>query len=229
MIKGCIYIVRGHELKLTLPGPSMTIKRDGTIWHSGMPLLGLTDPTAKAKAVKAIKAGRYEDIPAEAYTRLGDNPNGLWAGDDAAWAKHPAKLAADKTAEARRIEESKIVTIYLSSRGWGDYSSCEWSGDITRPDAEILAECKHNLTTEQDVDKPDQSDAEILAKITEARAKYNTPREPIKPITHGHGYCHSCETYCYGGCGNYQPKPTSAIINRKAREIAREANYGIND
>lgn len=228
-MKGCIYIARGNELKLTLPGPSVTIKQDGTIWYQEMPLLGITDSIIKSAAVAAVKANRYDEIPVEAWTRLGDNPNGLWAGDDAAWSKHPAKLASDATEQARKIEAAKIVSIYLSSRGWGDYSSCNWSGDITRPDAEILAECKHNLTTELVVDKPDQSDAEILAKITEARAKYNTPREPLKPITHGPGYCYSCETYCYGDCGDYQPTLTTRIYERQLNNIAREADYGIND
>lgn len=228
-MKGCIYIVRGNELKLTLPGPSVTIKRDGTIWYQDMPLLGLTDPAAKAAAVQAIKDKRYEDIPASAYTRLGENDNGLWAGDDKAWATYPAKLAADKIEAERRIEEAKVVSISLSSRGWGDYSSCEWRGDITRPDAEILAECKHNLTTERDVDKPDQSDMEIIGLIQAARAKWATPKTPYVEPTHGPGYCYSCQTYCYGDCGNYQPKLTLSIQLSRAREIQREADYGIND
>lgn len=229
MKKGCIYIARKNELKFTLPGPSIIIKDNGTIWFQGMPILGITEPTAKAAAVTAIKAGRYGDIPAEAYTRLGDNPNGLWAGDDEAWAAHPAKLAADKIEAAQAIEQAKIVTIYLSSRGWGDYSSCEWTGDITRSDAEILAECKHNLITGHDVDNPNQSDEQLIGLIHAARAKWATPKTPYEEPKHGHGYCYSCQTYCFGGCGNYQPKPTAATQMQEIKEMQREANYGIND
>ena len=45
------------------------------------------------------------------------------------------------------------MKIYLSSRGWGDYSPLNWTGDITRPDADILAECKDLLINGCDVDK----------------------------------------------------------------------------
>jgi len=71
--------------------------------------------------------------------------------------------------------EPPKATIFLSMRGWGDYSNLEWRGDINRPDADILAECRHLLETGHDVDDPNQSDADILAKIAEAREKIAAP------------------------------------------------------
>jgi len=221
-MKGIIRVVRGSEVKLTLPGPSVTIKSDGTIWYQGMPILGITDPVIKAKVSAAIKAKRYGDIPAESWTRLGDNPNGLWAGDEAAWATHPAKLAQDEKNAARREQETKQVTIWLSSRGWGDFIPAKWIGDITRPDAEILAECKEELRSGYDVDEPNQTDDEILSKITAARTKWATPKQPYKEPVHGPGYCYSCKTYCYGDCGDYHPARDNVTVAREISEIARE-------
>jgi len=237
-MKGCIHIVRGMTKKLTLPGSSVTIKSDSTIWCQGMPLLGITDPDAKAKAVAAVKAKRYADIPDEYFTRMGDNPNGLWAGDDEAWNNHPAKIAENKAREIKAIEQAKRVTIYLSSRGWGDYSPCEWIGDITRPDVEILAECKAELAGGHDVDEHRQSDEQILSKITAARAKWEgapardaarakAEKEDIerKKAT---GYCFNCETWCDGDCGHYSSDPT-VKFRRDLHEAQREQNYGVED
>ena len=168
-MKGCLHIVRGMEKQLTLPGPSVTIKGDGTIWMQGMAVLGIASTEDKAKYMPAAKAGKWADIPDHFFTRMGDNPNGLWAGDDEAWSKHPAKIATDQAEATRKIEQAKIVTIYLSSRGWGDFSPCEWTGDITRPDAEILTECKSLLINGHDVDHSNQSDEQILNLITAAR------------------------------------------------------------
>jgi len=91
-------IVRDGEVKLSIPGPSADIKSDGTIWVSGMPILGIDDPKIKTKAASAVKEKRYNDIPADAWVRLGDNPNGVWAGWDAEWEKHPEN-APPKEAE----------------------------------------------------------------------------------------------------------------------------------
>jgi len=143
----------------------------------------------------------------------------------------------EERARQREIE-ARTVMIYLSSRGWGDYSSCEWVGDITRPDDEILAECKHNLTTEHDVDQPSQSDDEIMVKIDKARADWEAAparkaareAEEAEDIRRkvANGYCFACETYCHGDCGHYSSDP-QVMYRRQMREAAREANYGIND
>jgi len=63
------------------------------------------------------------------------------------------------------------TTIRLSARGWGDYSPLVWTGDITRTDNEILAECRELLIRGHDVDNRNQSDDEILAKINAARKR----------------------------------------------------------
>jgi hypothetical protein len=233
-MRGVLRVVRDGEVKLTLPGPSITIKQDGTLWYGGMPILGITDPILKASVAADLKAERFDRIPADAWTRLGENPNGLWAGDDAMWATHPLKAVQDAEARRREEIERRTVRVYLSSRGWGDYSPVEWVGDITRPDAEILAECKDALAKGYDVDKPTQTDAEILAAIGAARAKWGgipvRQAEERTDIQHkiDTGYCFACESYCHGDCGHYSNDPMMRYTQH-ASEAAREADYGIND
>ena len=122
----------------------------------------------------------------------------------------------DAANAAHEDRQSRIVKIYLSSRGWGDYSPVEWIGDITRPDAEIIAECQYMIETGHDVDK-NLSDAEIKEKITAAREAWETAparkaareqaeKEDIQNKIDS-GYCFYCESWCYGDCGHYTPKP----------------------
>lgn len=237
-MRGCLRVVRGNEIKLALPGPSITVKTDGTLWMSGNPILGIDDPAEKTRIAALARAGKYDQIPVIYFTRLGDNPNGLWTGTDEEWAKHPAKAEQDRLAAIKAAEAAKQVRIYLSSRGWGDYSACEWSGDITRLDAEILEECKHLLTTGHDVDQANQSDEEIMDKITKARADWEaTPaRKAAREAEEAAdikrkietGYCFACETWCHGDCGHYSKDPM-VKFRRDLKEAQREANYGIND
>lgn len=219
-MKGVLRIIRDGEVKLTLPSSLVAIKSDGSLWCQGMPILG-APPEKKPEMSKLVKAGRYKEIPSEYYTHLGDNANGLWAGDDEAWDKHPVKLAEDAKRAKKEIEDKKIVKIYLSSRGWGDYGSLEWVGDITRPDAEIIKECKELLLNGHDVDKANQSDTDILRLVQEAREAWATPSEEAEiDVEHGVGYCYSCEGYCYGDCGDYQPQMTRKIMSNHARKEA---------
>jgi hypothetical protein len=204
-MKGCLYVVRDQALKLTLPGPSVTIQRDGTIWYQGIPLTGATDPDVRARIVTACKAKRYQDIPRECMTKMGDNPSGLWAGDAQSWSTHPARIAAERAEAQKLAAESSVVSIYLSSRGWGDYSPCTWTGDITRPDAEILSECRQALASAIDVDRKNLTDTDLLHLIVDARVKRSAPRQEPVETKHGQGYCSACESYCYGDCGNYRP------------------------
>lgn len=235
-MKGTLRIVRGNDIKFTLPAADAEIKADGTIWYHSLPILGIIDPEIKAKVAADIKVKRFDCIPDEAWVRLGYNGNGVWAGDDEAWATHPAKLVKDAQDAIKREQERKQVTIYLSSRGWGDYSPVEWMGDITQPDAEILAECKSELTTGYDVDQPDQTDDQILTRITTAREKWE--KEPERraameaaeaaDIEHKikTGYCFNCESWCHGDCGNYSNDPR-VKFDRDLRDAQRDANYGI--
>ena len=231
-MKGVLRIVRDGQVKLTLPGPSVSIKANGTIWSQGIPVLAVP-PEKKSEMAKLVKAGEYNKIPSEYYTHLGDNANGLWAGDDKSWDAHPAKIASEIIENAQRktreIEEKKIVTICLSSRGWGDYSSLDWKGDITRPDAEIISECQRALVAGHDVDKHNQSDADILKLIQDARTKWAAPKHPVKETVHGNGYCYSCESYCFGDCGDYTPNLTPKITMRKVQHAMAEDNYGFED
>ena len=237
-MKGCLRVVRGNEVKFTLPGPSVTVKADGTLWMSGNPILGITDQAEKTRVVDLVKSKKYDQIPAEYFTHLGNNPNGLWAGTDEDWAKHPAKAEQDRIAAVKKAQESKQVRIYLSSRGWGDYSACEWHGDITRPDADILAECRAELTNGHDVDKPNQSDAELLQIIIEARATWKAApaRKAAREVEEEaniqnkikSGYCFYCESWCHGDCGHYSSDPMIKF-RRDLKEAQNEANYGIND
>jgi len=237
-MKGTLRIVRGNDIKFTLPAEHAQIKTDGTIWYHDLPILGITDPEIKAKVAADLKAKRYDRIPADAWVRLGYNDNGVWAGDDEAWAAHPAKLVKDTQDAIKREQERKQVTIYLSSCGWGDYSPVEWIGDITRPDAEILAECKTGLATGYDVDQLNQTDTEILDKITTAREKWETAparkaaREAAEAADIENkiktGYCFNCESWCHGDCGNYSNDPR-VKFNRDLKNAQREANYGITE
>jgi len=237
-MKGCLRILRGDDIKLMLPGPSVVRQADGTLWTGGNPILGISDPAERKRIVALTRARKYDQIPAIYFTRLGDNPNGLWAGADEAWAHHPAKIKADQLAAAKAAEAAKQVSIYLSSCGWGDYSACEWVGDITRPDSEILFECRQRLDGGHDVDQVNQTDKNILAKIIQARAVWeNAParkaareeaeKEDLRRKISA-GYCFACESYCHGDCGHYNKSP-HAMYRRKANEAARESNYGISN
>jgi len=237
-MKGCLRVVRGNEVKLTLPGPSITVKADGTLWVSGMPICGINDPAEKKRIATLVETGKYDQIPAIYFTRLGDNPKGLWAGTDEEWDKHPAKAEQDRVAALKAAEDAKQVSIYLSSRGWGDFSPVEWRGDITRPDAEILAECREWLAKSHDVDQPFQSDDEIMGKISRAREKWATApaRKAARDAEEAAdirrkietGYCFYCESWCHGDCGQYSNDPM-VKFRRDLNQAAREANYGIND
>jgi hypothetical protein len=154
----------------------------------------------------------------------------------------PELAALVAAIEARKAEKAEIekrtARIYLSSRGWGDYSACEWTGDITRPDVEILAECRRLLTTEHDVDRCNQSDDEIVSKIAKARADWESAparkaaREAAEKEDIRHkitsGYCFACETYCHGDCGHYSSDPM-VKFRRDFQQARKEVNYGIND
>lgn len=237
-MRGCLRVVRDNEIKLELPGPSITVKSNGTLWMDHIPILGIEDPVEKTRIATLVRAGKYDQIPDVYFTRLGENPNGLWTGTDEDWDKHPAKVAQDRKVIEKVAEEAKQVRIYLSARGWGDFSPAEWVGDITRPDAEILAECKSRLAEGDDIDQPNQSDEEIMSKIAKSRADWQAT--PARRATFeeakaedirrkiASGYCFSCESYCHGDCGHYSADPRVHYA-RQFKEVSKEANYGIND
>ena len=236
MKKEMLFAVRDGKIALNLA--KYEIKADGTIWTQGMPVLGITSLNEKTKMVPLIKAKKFAQIPAEYFTRLGDNQNGLWVGTAEEWRKHPAKIEADKKEAEREARKARCVTVYLSSRGWGDFSPLTWYGDITRPDVDILAECQKLLKRGDDIDHPNQSDEDILGKIHKARedleaeparraAREAAEAEDIRRKV-ATGYCFNCGTWCHGDCGNYSNDP-GIEWRRELREAAREASFGINE
>lgn len=86
-----------------------------------------------------------------------------------AYTDAPIEAAEIEKAEAEKAANQ--ISIHLSTRGWGDYSSVEWIGDMRTPDDIILAECKSLLANGHDVDQPNQTDDEIMAKITAKKIK----------------------------------------------------------
>lgn len=232
-----IKIARNNELKLTIPENLVSIKENGTIWHKGIPVLGVDDPAEKKQIVDLVRAGKFSEIPAKYFTRMGDNENGLWAGTDEEWENHPVSIAKKQAAAEKAALAAKTVTISLSSRGWGDYSPLEVEIDLSKSDAEIIAECKKALANGHDVDCRDQSDEEILKKVNTARQKLNAPAEKNTSKAAekaeiqrkiNSGFCFSCDSYCHGDCGHYSNNP-AIMYRRMLAGATREANFGIRD
>lgn len=232
-----IKIVRNNEVKLTIPAGQITIKDDGTIWYKGLPMIGVDDPAEKAKNCALIRAGKTDQIPAKYFTRMGQNENGLWVGTDEEWEKHPGCLQAKKEFEAMAKRDANRVKIMLSTRGWGDYSPLEIEIDLSKSDAEIIADCRKALADGHDVDCRDQSDEEILKKINAARKKLNTHAEKNTTkaaekaeIQHkiDSGYCFNCESYCHGDCGHYSNDP-EIMYRCKLADTAKEACFGTSE
>lgn len=89
----------------------------------------------------------------------------------------PEARADQDRRDAEAAEAEKHTRrIYLSGRGWGYYSPVEWSGDLRRPDAEIVAECRAALDQANDVDTP-LTDEQIATKVSEAKATLAAERE----------------------------------------------------
>lgn len=106
--------------------------------------------------------------------RYGENGDAVVMWDDEfrqsdIWRDYVSRLDADRR---RREElEAKTVTISLVTRGWGDYGMVEWRGDITRPTAEIVAECRAKLERDTEKDR-DITDAEIAKEVADAKAAW---------------------------------------------------------
>lgn len=168
-----IILARNGEIKQRLPYEE---KPDGTLWAGGVnPLFGIDNDTDKAIVMALHKEKKWNEIPAKFFVKYGMNENGVLALSQEDWDKHPWGIAAAEKYRldelARAEKEAKIARIFLSSRGWGDFSGVEWEGDITKPEAEILSECRHLLESGNDVDRREQSDDEILQKIAAEKEK----------------------------------------------------------
>ena len=84
------------------------------------------------------------------------------------------------------------------------------------------------------MDKPNQSDNEILETIIKARNFWagKSEREAAYQADIQHkidtGYCFSCESWCDGDCGDYSNDP-AIQFRRDLQQASREANYGIQE
>jgi len=74
MTETTVIVRRDGETLLRVP--MATIRDDGTIWASRnrYPLLNGTCAMSKSEMAVRVKAGRFDEIPAAAFMRLGDNP-----------------------------------------------------------------------------------------------------------------------------------------------------------
>ena len=73
------------------------------------------------------------------------------------------QLVEQQNAERETLKHT--IEVYLSSRGWGDYSPATVKIDTRKPEAEWIKTARHALDIENDVDEKNMTDDEILSKI----------------------------------------------------------------
>jgi len=81
------------------------------------------------------------------------------------------KAARVVAAEAAAESKKNAITISISSRGWGDYSSLKWTGDSRLSDSEIVAEMRCLIDGANDLDESDLSDESLVSKIDKAKGR----------------------------------------------------------
>jgi hypothetical protein len=67
----------------------------------------------------------------------------------------------------RNVAVAPKTEVKLTTSGWGEHA-ITWYGDLTRADADILAECRQVLAKAVDADEQ-MTDEQIIAKINDAR------------------------------------------------------------
>jgi len=82
-------------------------------------------------------------------------------------AQHDAELRPQliEQQNAERETLKHTIEVYLSSRGWGDYSPVTVKIDTRKSEAEWIKTARHALEIENDVDEKNMTDDEILSKI----------------------------------------------------------------
>jgi len=89
----------------------------------------------------------------------------------------PAALEYDKfisaSIEAGRIKRENSIVVYLSSRGWGDYSPVEITIDRRDGPPVWLKAAKDAFLGKDDVDRPGQPDDELMGRIMKEVAKFD--------------------------------------------------------
>lgn len=152
-------------------------REDGTLWANAnskpCPLLVLSHlPNAEAlkcKYLSAIKSGQFDKINPEHFARFGKiGPFIIETAEDHSKRMRPIW---EKKAKIRELEEAQTIEVYVSSRGWGDYSGITWRGNADRPTDEVASECRRMMAESNDVDDINQSDATLALKIEVAKAE----------------------------------------------------------
>lgn len=189
-----VYRISQGKVVTRLPAHLMSIDAAGRIAGRDNMYLVLgaeSSPDAVAEWQRKAKSATAAERKTLAYTleprglriaRYGVNGDAVVMWDDEFAASeydraYAAKLAADR--KAREEAEARTVRICLVTRGCGDFGMVEWRGDITRPTADIVAECRAILERDSQKDR-DLTDAEIkecVAKAKTAWAAKNAKRE----------------------------------------------------
>lgn len=80
------------------------------------------------------------------------------------------KEERQKIEAAEKEESENEITIYISSRGWGDYSPLEWTGDRRLPVEKIVEEMRELINNGHDVDE-NPSDEELAKLVKKAKGE----------------------------------------------------------
>lgn len=182
-----VYRKSKGQIVMRLPAHMMSIDDKGRVCGRDNMYITLGNESvpdaiaAWTRAAKSLNAARRKALADELeprglkIARYGDNGDAVVMWDDE-WATselsraYIAKLDAEQ--KRREAEEAKTVTISLVTRGWGDYGMVSWRGDITRPTAEIVAECRAKLERDTEKDR-DMSDDEIAKEVEAAKAQWS--------------------------------------------------------
>lgn len=189
-----VYRKSKGAIVMRLPAHMMSIDNAGRIAGRDNMYLTLGNESnsdaiaAWKRSAKSANAARRKILADEleprglVIARYGDNGDAVVMWDDEWATSEYSRAYAEKLEEERRrreAKEAKSVTINLVTRGWGDYGMVSWRGDITRPTAEIVAECRANLERDTEKDR-DMTDDEIAKEVEAARAEWaakNAKRE----------------------------------------------------
>ena len=182
------------EITTRLPAHMISIDNEGRLaGRDNMYLILAQESNADAldawkRGAKSANATKRRNLAAELEPRglviahYGDNGDAVVMWEDEfsqtdLYRNYMARIEAEH--KAREEEERRTMTIGLVTRGWGDYGMVKWRGDITRPTAEIVDECRAMLAADTQKDH-DLTDAEIAKEVESAKAQWaakNAKRE----------------------------------------------------
>lgn len=128
----------------------------------------------REKYLAGLKSGNPDIIAPEHRARFGKIGPFIIETADEAWKNGKARD------EAIQRERANTMEVYVSPRGWGDYSPLIWRGPADRPTGQIMAECRKMIAESWDVDFANQSDEELAAKIEKAKTEAAERRAAIE-------------------------------------------------